>query len=109
MLEALGRDHLGCEARLLFARIVNDLSHDDTALAAVQTGARAFVHEVKRSAEALGLPRPVGAKGIQLSPVAAAHWELFLEELTKKNKLMAYQIEEASRSGRDGKEQAALK
>ena len=84
LLEALGRDHLRCEARLLFARIVNDLSHDDTALAAVQTGARAFVHEVKRSAEALGLPRPVGAKGIQLSPVAAAHWELFLEELTKK-------------------------
>ena len=43
-LETFGRDHLRCEARLLFARIVNDLSHDDTALASVQTGARAFVH-----------------------------------------------------------------
>jgi hypothetical protein len=83
-LEVSGRDHLRCEARLLFARIVNDLSHDDTALAAVQTGARAFAHEVKRAAEVIGLPRPVGEKGIVLSPVAAAHWDLFLEELSKK-------------------------
>lgn len=84
LLEISGRDHLRCEARLLFARIVNDLSHDDSALAAVQTGARAFVHEVKRAAEAIGLPRPVVEKGIVLSPVVAAHWELFLEELSKK-------------------------
>lgn len=85
LLEISGRDHLRCEARLLFARIVNELSHDTSALAAVQTGARAFVHEVKRSADALGLPRPVGEKGITvLSPVAAAHWELFIEELSKK-------------------------
>jgi hypothetical protein len=81
LLEAAGRDHLCCEARLLFARIVNELSHDDAALAAVQTGARAFVHEVKRAAEAIGLPRPVGEKGAVLSPVAAAHWDLFLEDL----------------------------
>ena len=84
MLEHAGTDHLGCEARLLFARIVNELSHDDAALASVQTGARAFVHEVKRSAEALGLPRPVGPKGATLSPVAAAHWDLVLEEMGKK-------------------------
>jgi hypothetical protein len=84
LLEVSGRDHLRCEARLLFARIVNDLSHDDTALASVQTGARAFVHEVKRAAEAIGLPHPVRETGTVLSPVAAAHWELFLEELSKK-------------------------
>ena len=31
-----------------------------------------------------GLPRPAGPKGTSLSPVAGAHWDLFLEELTRK-------------------------
>ena len=47
----------------------------------MQTGARAFVHEVKRAAEAIGLLRHVGEKGAVLSPVDAAHWDLFLEDL----------------------------
>ena len=59
-LEAAGRDHLRCEARISLARTVNELSHDDMALAAVQAGAKAFIHEVVKSAESLGTPLHTG-------------------------------------------------
>ena len=99
LLESFGRDHLRCEARLHFAIAVNNLAQDDSNLTSIRAGAHAFIGEIAYSMRMLGLNGLQHVNGVaaqvdsaaelpsiaaQLSPVARAHWALFLAALEKQ-------------------------